>query len=91
MNLPEHQKRDDDNTSTITEDKLRSYFESIEKRFMKIEKHLTGISSSKSTTEPGNVNDNFKKDMLKMLMATSNIIILKPQWKNQSMLKQEKK
>ena len=32
---------------------------------MKIGNHLTGISSSKSTTEPGNVNDNFYEDMLK--------------------------
>ena len=55
--LPEHQKRDDDNISTVTENKLRSYFESTEKRFMKIANHLAGISSSKSTTEP--VNDNF--------------------------------
>ena len=37
--LPEHQKRGDDIISTIIEDKLRSYFESIEKRFMKIENH----------------------------------------------------
>ena len=63
--LPEHQKRDDDNILTIIEDKLRSYFQSTEKRFMKIENHLTGISSSKSTTEPGNVNSNFYTDMLK--------------------------
>ena len=65
LTLPEHQKRDDDNISTITEDKLRSYFKSIEQRFMKIENHLTGISSSKSTAEPGNVNDYFYTDMLK--------------------------
>ena len=32
---------------------------------MKIENHLPGISSSKSTTEPGYVNDNFYTDMLK--------------------------
>ena len=33
---------------------------------MKIENHLTGISSSKSTIDPGNVvNDNFYADMLK--------------------------
>ena len=32
---------------------------------MKIENHLTGISSSKSTTGPGNVNDNFYTDRLK--------------------------
>ena len=32
---------------------------------MKIENHLTGISSSKSTTESGNVNNNFYTDMLK--------------------------
>ena len=44
--LPEHQKRDDDNISIIIEIKLRSYFESIEKCLMKIENHLTGISSS---------------------------------------------
>ena len=44
--LPEHQKRDDDNISTIIEIKLRSYFESIEECLMKIENHLTGISSS---------------------------------------------
>ena len=62
---PEHQKRDGDDISTIIENKLRSYFESIGKRFMKIENHLTGISSSKSTTEPGNVNDKFYTDMLK--------------------------
>ena len=61
----EHQKRNDDNISTIIENKLRLYFESIEKCFMKIENHLTGISSSKSTTEPGYVNDNFYTDMLK--------------------------
>ena len=65
LTLPEHQKRDDDNISTITEDKLCSYFESIEKRFIKIENHLTGIGSSKSTTEPGNINDNFYSDTLK--------------------------
>ena len=52
LNLPEHQKRDDDSISTIIENKLRSYFESIEKRFMKIENHLTGISSSKSKLNP---------------------------------------
>ena len=63
--LPEHQKRDDDSISTITDDKLRSYFESIEKCFMKIENYLTGISSSKSTTQPGNENDNFNTNMLK--------------------------
>ena len=63
--LPEHQKRDDDNISTIIEDKLRSYFESTEKRFIKIENHLTGIGSSKLTTEPGNINDNFYTDTLK--------------------------
>ena len=34
-------------------------------RFMKTENHLTGISSSKSTAEPGYVNDNFYTDMLK--------------------------
>ena len=62
--LPEHQKRTDDTISTITEN-LRLYFESTEKRFMKIENHLTRISSSKSTTEPGYVNDNFYTDMLK--------------------------
>ena len=45
--FPEHQKRDDDNFSTIIEDKLRSYFESIEERLIKIENHLTGIGSSK--------------------------------------------
>ena len=39
--LPEHQKTDDDNISTIIENKFLSYFESIEKRFMKIENHLT--------------------------------------------------
>ena len=44
--LPEHQKIDDDNISTIIEIKLRSYFESLEKCLMKIENHLTGISSS---------------------------------------------
>ena len=60
--LPEHQNRNDDNISAITENLLRSYFESIEKHFMKIEHHLTGISSSKSTTEPGYVNDNFDTD-----------------------------
>ena len=54
----------DDTISTITEN-LRLYFESTEKRFMKIENHLTRISSSKSTTEPGYVNDNFYTDMLK--------------------------
>ena len=32
---------------------------------MKIENHLTGISSSKSTTETGYVNNNFCTDMLK--------------------------
>ena len=32
---------------------------------MKIENHLTRISSSKSTTEPEYVNDNFYTDMLK--------------------------
>ena len=32
---------------------------------MKIENHLPGISSSKSTTEPGYVNNNFYTDMLK--------------------------
>ena len=32
---------------------------------MKVENHLTGISSSKSTTEPGNVSDHFNTDMLK--------------------------
>ena len=63
--LPEHQKRNDDNISTIIEDKLRSYFESIEKRFIKIENHLTGISSSKSITEPGNINDNIYTDTLR--------------------------
>ena len=31
---------------------------------MKTENHLTGISSSKSATDPGNVNDNFYTDML---------------------------
>ena len=62
--LPEHQKRTDDTTSTITEN-LRLYFESTEKRFMKIENHLTRISSSKSTTETEYVNDNFYTDMLK--------------------------
>ena len=65
LTLLEHQKRNDDNISTIIENKLRLYFESIEKCFMKIENHLTGISSSKSTTEPGYVNDNFYTDMLK--------------------------
>ena len=54
----------DDDVPTVIENKLRSYFESIEKCFMRIENHLTGISS-KSTTEPGNVNDNFYTDMLK--------------------------
>ena len=34
-------------------------------RFMKTENHLTGTRSSKSTTEPGYVNDNFYTDMLK--------------------------
>ena len=62
---PEHQRIDDDNISTIIENKVCSYFESTEKRFMKIEDYLTGISSSKSTTEHGNVHDNFYKDMLK--------------------------
>ena len=38
--LPEHQKRDHDNISAITEDKLCSFFESIEKRFIKIENHF---------------------------------------------------
>ena len=65
LTLPEHQKRGDDNISTIIENKRHSYFESIEKRFMKIENHLTGISSSKSATEPGNVKDNFYTDILK--------------------------
>ena len=32
---------------------------------MKIENYLTGISSSKSTTEPGKVNDKFNTDKLK--------------------------
>ena len=32
---------------------------------MKIKNQLSGISSSKSTTEPGNINDNFYTDMLK--------------------------
>ena len=50
--LPEHQKRNDDNISTFIEDRLRLFFESIEKRSIKIENHLTGIGSSKSTTEP---------------------------------------
>ena len=63
--LPEHQKRDDDNILTIIEDKLRSFFESIEKHFIKIENHLSGIGSSKSTTEPGNINDNLYTDTLK--------------------------
>ena len=90
--LPEHQKRDDANISTIIENKLCLYFESIEKRFIKIENHLTGISSSKSTTEPANVNDNFDTiiTIIKSLMATTNIIIMTRQWKNQSMIKQEK-
>ena len=66
--FPECQKRDAYNASTIIENKLRSYFESIERRFMKIENHLTGISSSKTTTEPGNVNDNFYTDMLKNML-----------------------
>ena len=34
---------------------------------MKIENHLTGISSSKSTAEPGNVNDNFYKNRISEL------------------------
>ena len=90
--LPEHQKRDDDNISSIIENKLCLYFESIEKRFIKIENHLTGISSSKSTTEPANVNDNFDTiiTIIKSLMATTNIIIMTRLWKNQSMIKQEK-
>ena len=90
--LPEHQKRDDDNISSIIENKLCLYFESIEKRFIKIENHLTGISSSKSTTEPANVNDNFDTiiTIIKSLMATPNIIIMTRLWKNQSMIKQEK-
>ena len=89
---PEHQKRDDDNISSIIENKLCLYFESIEKRFIKIENHLTGISSSKSTTEPANVNDNFDTiiTIIKSLMATTNIIIMTRLWKNQSMIKQEK-
>ena len=102
---------------------------------MKVENHLTGISSSRSTTEPGNVSDHFNTDMLKnpiselekqlseknavidfltsqlitkpldtstnkniidnkiikLLIATANIIIMTPHWKNQSMVKQEKK
>ena len=65
LTLPELQKRDDDNISTITENKLCSYFESIEKRFIKTENHLTGVSSYKSTIEPGNVNHNFYTDMVK--------------------------
>ena len=32
---------------------------------MKIENYLTGINSSKSTTEPGKVNDKFNTDKLK--------------------------
>ena len=71
-NPPEHQNRDDDNISTIIENKLHLYFESTEKRFMKIENHLTGINISKSTTEPGNVNDNFYADMLKNRKKRSN-------------------
>ena len=39
---------------------------------MKIENHLTGINISKSTTEPGNVNDNFYADMLKNRKKRSN-------------------
>ena len=65
LTLPEYQKRGDDNISTIIENKRHSYFESIEKCFMKMENHLTGISSSKSATEPGNVKGNFYIDMLK--------------------------
>ena len=71
-NPPEHQNRDDDNISTIIENKLHLYFESTEKRFMKIENHLTGINISKSTIEPGNVNDNFYVDMLKNRKKRSN-------------------
>ena len=63
--LPEHQKRNDDNVLTIIENKLPSYFESVEMRFMKTENHFTGISSSKSTTHPWYINDNFYTDMLK--------------------------
>ena len=71
-NPPEHQNRDDDNISTIIENKLHLYFESTEKHFMKIENHLTGINISKSTIEPGNVNDNFYADMLKNRKKRSN-------------------
>ena len=65
LTLPEHQKSDNANISAVIENKLCWYIKSIETHFMKIENNLTGISSSKSTTETGNENDDFYTGMLK--------------------------
>ena len=36
----EHQKRENDNVSVTIENKTRSYFNAIEKQFMKVEDHV---------------------------------------------------
>ena len=63
----EHQRKDDENINinNIIENKIHSYVEVIGKRFTKIEDHLIGLCSSKSTTNSGNVSNNFCTELLK--------------------------
>ena len=66
----EHQERDNDNTSIIVENKLRSYFEATEKWFTKFEDHLTGFNDSKSTTgkvPPDTTNTDLLKNRISEL------------------------
>ena len=63
----EHQKRENDDISVIIENKIHSYFNVIEKQFMKIEHHFIGPSYPKWTT--WNVaSDNFKADLIKKVI-----------------------
>ena len=48
------------------DNKLHLFFESIEKRIMKIEDHLIGLNCTKPTTRAENIsNNNFYTDILK--------------------------